>query len=85
MRGRSIALGMMAVGVGIVGGSLLSPRPTGALSKEMVQLQEQVSQLLQGQRSMRSAIDANNASTHTLIQQQLDAVNSSELLRHRAR
>jgi tol-pal system protein YbgF len=76
MRGRSIALGMMAVGVGIVGGSLLSPRPTGALSKEMVQLQEQVSQLLQGQQSMRSAIDANNASMRTLIQQQLDAVNS---------
>lgn len=76
MRGRSIALGMMAVGVGLVGGTLLSPRPVGALSKELVQLQEQVSQLLQGQQSMRSAIDANNASTRTLIQQQLDAVNS---------
>jgi tol-pal system protein YbgF len=76
MRGRSIALGMMAVGVGLVGGTLLSPRPVSALSKELVQLQEQVSQLLQGQQSMRSAIDANNASMHTLIQQQLDAVNS---------
>ncbi|HEY0704088.1 MAG TPA: tol-pal system protein YbgF [Candidatus Acidoferrales bacterium] len=76
MRGRSIALGIMAVGVGLVGGSLLSPRPTGAVSKEMLQLQDQVAQLLQGQQSMRSAIDANNASTRTLIQQQLDAINS---------
>jgi len=76
MRGRSIALGMMAVAVGVVGGSLLSPRPTGAVSKEMLQLQEQLAQLLQGQQSMRSAIDGNNASMHTLIQQQLDAINA---------
>jgi tol-pal system protein YbgF len=42
----------------------------------MIQLQEQISQLLQGQQSMRSAIDSNNASLRTLIQQQLDAVNA---------
>jgi len=76
MRTRSIALAIMAVGVGAVGGSLLSPRPTGAVSKELLQLQDQVAQLLQGQQSMRSAIDANNASMHTLIQQQSDAISS---------
>lgn len=76
MRTRSVALAMMGVLVGAVGGSMLSPRPTGAVSKEMLQLQEDVSQLLQGQQSMRSAIDGNNASMHTLIQQQLDAINS---------
>ena len=76
MRTRSIALAIMAVAVGAFGGSLLSPRPTGAVSKELVQLQEQVAQLLQGQQSMRSAIDANNASMHTLIQQSLDSVSS---------
>ena len=76
MRTRSVALAMMGVLVGAVGGSMLSPRPTGAVSKEMLQLQEDVSQLLQGQQSMRSAIDGNNASMRTLIQQQLDAINS---------
>jgi tol-pal system protein YbgF len=76
MRTRSVALALMGVLVGAVAGSMLSPRPTGAVSKELVQLQEDVSQLLQGQQSLRSAIDANNASTRTLIQQQLDAVNS---------
>jgi TolA-binding protein len=76
MRTRSIALAVMAVLVGAVAGSMLSPRPTGAVSKELVQLQEDVTQLLQGQQTMRSAIDANNASMRTLIQQQLDAVNS---------
>ena len=76
MRTPSVALAMMGVLVGAVGGSMLSPRPTGAVSKEMLQLQEDVSQLLQGQQSMRSAIDGNNASMRTLIQQQLDAINS---------
>jgi tol-pal system protein YbgF len=76
MRTRPIALAIMAVAVGAFAGSLLSPRPTGAISKEMVQLQEQIAQLLQGQQSMRSAIDANNASMHTLIQQQSDAISA---------
>jgi len=76
MRTRSIALAFIAVLVGIFAGSLLSPRPTGAVSKELLQLQDQVAQLLQGQQSMRSAIDANNASTHTLIQQSLDSVSA---------
>ena len=75
MRTRSVALAAAAVLVGAVGGSMLSPRPTGAVSREIIQLQEQVSQLLQGQQSMRSAIDANNASMRTLVQQSLDSVN----------
>ncbi len=76
MRTRAIALAIMAIAVGALAGSLLSPRPTGAVSKELVQLQDQVSQLLQGQQSLRSAIDANNASMHTLIQQSLDSVSA---------
>jgi tol-pal system protein YbgF len=61
---------------GMVLGSMLAPRPTGAVSKEMIQLQEQVSQLLQGQQSLRSAVDANNASMRTLVQQSLDQTNA---------
>ncbi|MFZ0235628.1 MAG: hypothetical protein WCC15_20780, partial [Candidatus Acidiferrales bacterium] len=75
MRTKSVALAAAAVLVGAVGGSMLSPRPTGAVSREIIQLQEQVAQLLQGQQAMRSAIDANNASMHTLVQQSLDSVN----------
>src|ERR1700733_15920402 len=54
---------------------MLAPKPTGAVSKDMIQLQEQVSQLLQGQRDIRSAIDTNNATLRTLVQQSLDATN----------
>jgi tol-pal system protein YbgF len=61
---------------GAICGSMLAPRPTGAVSKEMIQLQDSIAQLQAGQQAMRSAIDANNASMHTLIQQQLDTVNN---------
>jgi tol-pal system protein YbgF len=65
-----------AVLVGAVGGMMLTPRPTGAVSKEMIQLQEQMSQLMQGQQSLRSAVDSNNASLRTLVQQTQDSVNA---------
>jgi tol-pal system protein YbgF len=54
---------------------MLTAKPTGAVSKDMIQLQEQVTQLLQGQRDLRSAIDTNNATLRTLVQQSLDATN----------
>ena len=76
MRARSAVLAVAALIVGVVMGSMLNPRPTGAVSKEIIQLQEDVSQLLQGQQTMRSTIDANNASMRTLVQQSLDAVNA---------
>jgi tol-pal system protein YbgF len=76
MRARSAVLAVAALLVGVVLGSMLNPRPTGAVSKEIIQLQEDVSQLLQGQQTMRSTIDSNNASMRTLLQQSLDSVNA---------
>jgi tol-pal system protein YbgF len=40
----------------------------------MIELQQQVSQLLQGQQDLRSAVDGNSASIKTLVQQSLDSV-----------
>jgi tol-pal system protein YbgF len=65
---------MAAMFFGALGGVILAPQPAGAVSKEMIQLQQQVTTLLQNQQDMRTAIDANNASTRTLLQQSLDAV-----------
>ena len=76
MRARSAVLAVAALVVGVVLGSMLNPQPTGAVSKEIIQLQEDVSQLLQGQQTMRSTIDSNNASMRTLLQQSLDSVNA---------
>jgi len=66
---------MVAIFFGALGGVILAPQPAGAVSKEMIQLQQQVTQLLQGQQDMRSVIDSNNASMKTLVQQSLDSVN----------
>src|ERR1700691_2545263 len=76
MRARSAVLAVAALIVGAVLGSMLNPRPTGAVSKEIIQLQEDVSQLLQGQQAMRTTLDANNASLRTPLQQSLDSVNA---------
>ena len=74
MRTRWIFLALVAVSIGAIGGTLLAPQPTGAVSKEMIELQQQVGQLLQGQQDLRSAMDSNNATIRTLLQQSLDSV-----------
>ncbi len=75
MRIRWVVLTFAAVVLGAVGGAMLVPQPADAVSRDMVELQQQVAQLLQGQQDMRSAIDSNNATIKTLVQQSLDSVN----------
>ena len=60
---------------GALGGAILTPPPAGAVSKEMIELQQQVQQLIQAQRDMRSVMDTNNATLKTLVQQSLDSIN----------
>ena len=54
---------------------LFSPQPANAVSREIVELQQQISQVLQQQQDLRSAVDTNNATLKTLVQQSLDGVN----------
>jgi tol-pal system protein YbgF len=54
---------------------MLAPQPASAVSRDMIELQQQVAQILQGQQDMRSAMDSNNATLKTLVQQSLDSVN----------
>lgn len=75
MRTRWIVLAFASLVVGVVAGSMLAPQPASAVNRDMVQLQEQVAQILQGQQDLRSAMDQNNASMKTLVQQQVDSVN----------
>ncbi len=75
MRTRWVVLIFAAVLLGAVGGAMLAPQPADAVSRDMVELQQQVAQLLQGQQDMRSAMDSNNATIKTLVQQSLDSVN----------
>ncbi len=75
MRTRWIVLGLGLLFLGALCGSALAPTPVGAVSKEMIQLQQSVDQLTQAQQSLRSAVDANSATLRTLIQQATDSVN----------
>ena len=75
MRTRWILLAVAAMFCGAVGGAMLAPQPAAAVSREMIELQQQVGQLLQGQQDLRSTIDSNNATMRTLMQQSLDSVN----------
>ncbi len=59
---------------GALGGALLGPVPAGAVAREIIELQTGVSQLIQGQQAMQTAITQNAAIQQTLIQQSLDAV-----------
>jgi len=79
LRTRWIVLAFATLILGVVAGSMLAPQPASAVNRDMVQLQEQVAQLLQGQQDLRSAIDTNNASMKTLVQQQVDSVNKLAL------
>ncbi|HEX4002261.1 MAG TPA: tetratricopeptide repeat protein [Candidatus Acidoferrales bacterium] len=74
MRIRWVVLAVAAMFCGALGGAILAPQPAGAVSREMIELQQTVNQLLQGQTDLRSAVDSNNATLRTLIQQSLDSV-----------
>ncbi len=75
MRIRWISLALIALVFGAVGGAILAPQPAGAVNRDMVELQQNVSQLIQGQQDLRSTVDANNATMKTLVQQSIDTVN----------
>src|SRR5580698_4041699 len=60
---------------GALGGTLFGPAPAGAVAREIIELQTGVTQLIQGQQAMQTAITQNDAVERTLIEQSLDAVN----------
>jgi methyl-accepting chemotaxis protein len=68
-------LAIASIFFGVLGGVIISPAPANAVSKEIVELQQQVSQVLQQQQDLRSLVDTNNATLKTVIQQSLDGVN----------
>jgi tol-pal system protein YbgF len=60
---------------GAVGSALLAPAPVGAVAREIVELQQSVAQIIQGQQALQTAMTQNNAVQRTLIEQSLDSVN----------
>ncbi len=75
MRTRWMLFFGAAMFAGAVGGALLGPAPVGAVAREIIELQTGVTQLIQGQQAMQTAITQDSAVQRTLIEQSLDAVN----------
>jgi len=75
MRRRSIAYVAAAMLAGALGGALLSPAPVGAVAREIVELQQSVNQLIQGQKDIQTAMAQNAAVEKTLMEQSMDTVN----------
>jgi len=75
MRTRWILLTTAATLAGGLLGLLLSPVPVSAVAKEIIQLQQDVTRLLQAQRDLQRSVDEKHAVLKTLVEQQLDATN----------
>ncbi len=74
MRKQWMMIAVASMICGALGGVLLAPQPASAVSREIIELQQQISQVLQQQQDLRSAVDTNNATLRTLVQQSLDGM-----------
>ena len=75
MRIRWILFFGAAMLAGALGGTLFGPAPAGAVAREIIELQNGVTQLIQGQQNMQMEITQNAAVQRTLIEQSMDSVN----------
>jgi tol-pal system protein YbgF len=75
MRIRHIAVFGAAVLVGALAGSLVGPRPAEAVARELIELQHDVTSLLQGQKDLSTQVTQDHTVMKTLVEQSSDNVN----------
>src|SRR5438552_9230412 len=74
MRFRNIAAFGVALAVGAVCGSLVGPRPARAVAREIIELQRDVTTLLQGQKDLSTQLTQDHTVMRTLLEQSNDSV-----------
>jgi tol-pal system protein YbgF len=74
MQIRHIAIFSAAVLAGAVGGSLIGPRPAEAVARELIELQRDVTSLLQGQKDLATQMTQDHTVMKTLVEQSGDSV-----------
>src|SRR5579859_3540139 len=74
MRIRNIFIFAAAVFAGALGGSIIGPRPAEAVAREIIDLQRDVTTLLQGQKDMSTQITQDHTVLKTLVEQASDNV-----------
>src|SRR5689334_9454047 len=67
MRIRNIAIYGAAVLTGAIGGSLMGPRPAEAVAREIIDLQRDVTSLLQGQKDMSTQMLQDHTAIKTIV------------------
>ncbi|MGB8494529.1 MAG: tol-pal system protein YbgF [Candidatus Acidiferrum sp.] len=75
MRTRNILLFSGAMFASAVAGSLVGPRPALAVAREIIELQRDVTTLLQGQKDMQTQMTQDHTVLKTLVEQSSDSVN----------
>ena len=75
MRTRNILLFCGAMFASAVAGSLVGPRPALAVAREIIELQRDVTSILQGQKDMQTQMTQDHTVQRTLIEQSSDSVN----------
>jgi tol-pal system protein YbgF len=74
MRFRNLAGFGAALLVGALCGSLIGPRPAAAVAREIIELQRDVTSLLQGQKDLATQVTQDHTVMRTLIEQSNDSV-----------
>ena len=74
MRVRNIAIFSAAILAGALGGSLIGPRPAEAVAREIIELQRDVTSILQGQKDLSTQMTQDHTVMKTLVEQSGDTV-----------
>ena len=75
MRVRNILFFSGAMFASAVAGSLIGPKPVMAVAREIIELQRDVTTILQGQKDMQNQLTQDHTVQKTLIEQSSDTVN----------
>jgi len=74
MRIRNVVVFSAAVLAGALGGSLIGPHPAEAVAREIIELQRDVTSILQGQKDLTTQITQDHTVIKTLVGQSNDSV-----------
>src|SRR5205814_1855690 len=74
MRIRNIAIFSAAAIGGLIAGSLMGPSPVSAVAREIIELQRDVTNILQGQKDLSSQVTQDHTVMKTLVEQSGDNV-----------
>lgn len=74
MRVRNIAIFSAAVVAGAIAGTAIGPRPAEAVAREILELQHDVTSLLQGQKDLATQMTQDHTVTKTIVEQATDQV-----------